>query len=448
LKRAAGSRLLNDKGGFRFYFERFYKTMKIKILFIIGFTLFFVKFVFFSGKSAPEKNDSPCPPATQPFLSYDEQFAPTARWCLENPNGRVFQLSQNYNEARRTPREELPWKQFARSPEEIKIRWREYLFAVLDYAYAGNLETDWRVQENRKRKWYHAPWMHAGATGREFLRGLTAERPSCSIELVEGKICDDDKLPVENWAVSVYNEPGAFYINQIWTEMLKHKPDPSKFPAGGFPEGTIAVKLLFTQAETDFLKNSIRWQADIYRGKMPAQTVRLLQIDVSVRDDVSPTGWVFGSFVYHDDAPSIAYVAELPVDRQGWLRVEPLGLMFGNEPAESILNRATFVPQHFGCQDRLNGPVDNPKSSCLACHAQAEVPQNLDFDKLNLTYPPMTCDAKTNEFWFKFVNPRSDRKEEKTLSAPDKQTVSLDFSLQLREGIERCCRAKNACQCQ
>lgn len=422
--------------------------MKIKILLISGFILIFAKFMFFSGRFAPEKSASPCPPATAPFPSYDEMFAPTTRWCLENPDTEVFQLSQKYDEARQNPGEILPWKQIARNPEEIKIRWKEYLSAVLIYAYAGNLETDWKVQKNKRRKWFHAPWMHAGVTGREFMRGLTVERRSCAKELVEGKICDDDKLPIENWAVSVYNEPGAFYINQVWTEMLREKPNPANFPADGFPEGTVAVKLLFTQAETEFTRNSVEWKADIYRGKMPAQTMRLLQIDVSVRDDVSPTGWIFGTFLYHDDAPPISYSDELSPEQQGWLRVEPLGLMFGNETNQSFLNRHIPIPQHFGCQQRLNGPVDNPKSSCLACHAMAEIPKDLNFERLNLTYPKMSCDDATDKFWFKHVNPRSDKLDEKTLSAPEQKTVSLDFSLQLREGIERCCLAKNACRCR
>lgn len=420
--------------------------MKIKILLAAAFVLFFVKFAFFSANNPPVY--SSCPAATEPFPSYDAAFAPTEKWCLDNPNGRVFQLSQNYGDAKKEPDEPFAWKQIARTQAEIKTKWKEYLFAVLNYAYEGNLEIDWIVQENTRRKWFHAPWMHAGSTGREFLRGLTVERPSCEKELREGKICDDDKLPIENWAVSVYNEPGGYYINQVWKEMLKPNPHPANFPAESFPEGTVAIKLLFTQSEPDYLKTSVAWKADIYRGKMPPQIVRLLQIDVAVRDDVSPTGWVFGTFMFHDDAPPMPFAAELPPDKQGWLKVVPLGLMFGNETGESVLNDNLPVPQHFGCQARLNGPVDNPKSSCLACHAQSEVPLDLDFNRLNLTYPPMSCDAETDKFWFKYVNPRSDNEEERTISAPDKKTVSLDFSLQLREGIERCCLAKNACRCK
>ncbi len=420
--------------------------MKIKILLVTAFVLFFIKFAFFSKNPPP--TDSPCPPATKPFPSYDAAFAPTEKWCLENPNGQVFQLSQNYGEAKENLNEQPDWKQIASTRNELKTKWKEYLFAVLRYAYEGNLETDWVVQRNTKRKWFHAPWMHAGLTGREFLHGLTMERPSCGKELLEGKICDDDKLPIENWAVGIYNEPGGYHIGQIWTEMLKPNPNPANFPAIGFSEGTVAIKLLFTQSEPAYLKNSITWKADIYRGKMPPQTVRLLQIDISVRDNLSPTGWVFGTFMYHDDAPPMPYAGELPPDKQGWLKVVPLGLMFGNELSESFLNDNVPVPQHFGCGQRLNGPVDNPKSSCLACHAQAEVPLDLDFNKLTATYPPMSCDEKTNEFWFRYINPRSGVKEERTLSAPDKQTVSLDFSLQLRDGIEQCCLAKDACKCK
>jgi hypothetical protein len=421
--------------------------MKIKILLVAAVVLFFIKFAFFSKSPSPAPNNSLCPPATTPFPSYDEQFAPTEKWCLENPHAKVFQLSQNYDEARKDLSEKPAWKQIAPTRDAIKANWKEYLFAVLSYAYEGNLETDWTVQENTKRKWFHAPWMHADSTGREFLHGLTVERPSCDKELLAGGICDDDKLTIENWAVSVYNEPGGFYIGRVWTEMLKPNPNPAKFPAGGFPEGTVAVKLLFTQSEPDYLKNSVVWKADIYRGKMPLQAVRLLQIDVAVRDDVSPTGWVFGTFIHHDDAPTLPYDAELSPDKQGWLKVVPLGLMFGNESNENVLNDNVPVPQHFGCQKRLNGPVDNPKSSCLACHAQAEIPLDLDFKKLNATYPPMSCDAETDEFWFRNINPRSAVEKEKTLSAPDKRVVSLDFSLQLRQSIERCCLAK-ACQCK
>lgn len=156
--------------------------------------------------------------------------------------------------------------------------------------------------------WFYALWVHASITGREFLRGLTIERRSCNKEIIEGGICDDDKLPIENWAISVYNEPGAFYINQIWTETLKRKPRIRKIPRDMLSrklENTSTVKLLYTQTETDYTRRSTVRKADIYRGKMPAQLMRILQINIAVRDDISPTGGVFGSFIYQDNAAPI-----------------------------------------------------------------------------------------------------------------------------------------------
>jgi hypothetical protein len=38
---------------------------------------------------------------------------------------------------------------------------------------------------------------------------------------------------------------------------------------------------------------------------------------------------------------------------------------------QSVLNRSISTYQHFGCEGRLAGPVDNPASSCVSCHASA-----------------------------------------------------------------------------
>lgn len=426
--------------------------MKIKLIIIACFCFFALAFFLNPGVQIPAEAFEPNPPClaeTKPFPSYNTDFPPNERWC-----GKVFQLSQNYSSARPVA-DAQPWKQIVRRREDFKAKWKEYLFSVLTYAYQGNLEKDWVVQENPTRKWFHAPWMHYGVTGREFVHGLTMERSSCIAELTEGKPCSDDDVPIQNWAVSVYNEPGGYYIGKVWQEMYNSKfdtakpnpkPNPAKFPVEGFPEGAVAIKLLFTQADLHYLKNSVKWNADIYRSRTPPQVMRLLQIDISVRDNNSPTGWVFGTFIYHDDAQPLAYDAPLPNEKQAWLRIKPLGLMFGNNLDENFLNSQSEigVPQHFGCNNRLNGPVDNYRSSCMACHATAEVAYNFKY----VRYPfAMNCTPKTDVFWFRNINPRSPKAAERTLSAPEKRTFPLDYSLQLRKGIERCCQAK-VCKCE
>jgi hypothetical protein len=41
---------------------------------------------------------------------------------------------------------------------------------------------------------------------------------------------------------------------------------------------------------------------------------------------------------------------------------------------QSVLNTKIGTPQHFGCNGRLAGPVDNKLSSCLSCHGGAFAP--------------------------------------------------------------------------
>lgn len=445
--------------------------MKIKLTVTACFLIFYLGFSC-NRYETPKPPDNPpasvadvrCPAETAPFPSYDKSFAPSDDWCKNNADKKVFELSQNFKEAGKTVNEELPWKKFAAKTEDFKTNWKEYLFAALRYSYEGNIETDWVVQQNKTREWYHAPWMHTTKNGREFIHGLTQERGSCMKELTQGQMCEaDEPRPIQNWAVSVYNEPGGYYIGKVWQEMYNAdfdasrpnpKPDAKNFGEEGFPEGTVAVKLLFTAADLDYLKNNVEWDADINRGQAPPQKMRLLQIDIAVKDNVSPTGWVFGTFIHHADAPEMEYSPNLAADKKVWLKIVPVGLMFGNdvgefpelkEPLETYLNESIPVPQHYGCKKRLNGPVDNARASCLTCHALAEVAQ--DFKKIE--YPKNSClSEKDIDFWFKNINPASQNAVDRTFtqSTANKKIFSLDYSLQLQKGIERCCDAK-VCKC-
>ncbi len=441
--------------------------MKIKLTLVICFFLLYLGFSCAPKRTvqtdAPPEVKNVCPPETSPFPSYDKAFAPSEEWCRNNPDKKVFQLSQNFKQAAKSSDEEFPWKKYA---VDLKTDWKNYLFAALRYAYEGNIEKDWFVQENERRKWFHAPWMHTTKNGREFLRGLTQERSSCLKELTEGAACEvDESRPIQNWAVSVYNEPGGYYFAKVWQEMYNAgldaskpnpKPNPKNFGDEGFPEGTVAVKLLFTAGELDYLKNSPVWEADINRGKTPPQKMRLLQIDIAVKDKVSPTGWIFGTFIHHDDAPEMEYSGTLAEDKKVWLKMIPVGMIFGNdvgefpelkEPFETFLNETIPVKQHYGCEKRLNGPVDNARSSCISCHALAEVAQ--DFKPISFK-EKMNCETQEDiKFWFKNINPASKNADEKTFSKSSaaRKIFSLDYSLQLSKGIERCCEA-NVCQCQ
>ncbi|HEX8735129.1 MAG TPA: hypothetical protein VF721_07410 [Pyrinomonadaceae bacterium] len=362
---------------------------------------------------------------------------------------------------------------------DFKTESKRYMTEILRYAFEGNLEIDWRVEQNAARKWVHAPWMHAGKYGREFMRGLTKERKTCRAELLGSDAeCAPDEPRYQSWAIAFYNARGAFYLGKVWEEMTQSAmPSAKNFPPEGFPEGSVSLKLIFTQADAGaapFLTDSVEWLADTKRarasgfgddeclraaGEIDANcfdTLRLLQIDVAARDRRSPTGWVFGTFTYNKDAEPIFEYPFAPTlsrtekeNLQRWLRLEFVGLMFGNDEgvrrgerlSESLINHENPVTPHLGCGGRLNGMIDAPASSCFSCHSMAEAPRNLAIEAM--PYNRMKCRDDRMSEWFRTINPRGIDLTRRTFTRPEagKEIVSLDYSLQLREGIMRYCQA-------
>lgn len=358
-------------------------------------------------------------PAVAKVVFPDSRDVPPKSW--DKP---VFHLSQDYPQVEPTA-EDYPWKKL-----DFRTQYKDYLEAVLRYALEGNIEVDWDLARNPVRKWYHAPWMHWGPNGREFIHGLTNERAS-----LPGELARTQTDTFQNWAVGMYNAPGGYVIGRVWRD--PENPDPA---AARFPDGTVALKLLFTQADpaqVPYLKDAKEWQANIYEstvvppnpaGRRAIRTMRLLQIDVSVRDSRadSTTGWVFGTFVYN---------ASLPGARP-WDRFTPVGIMWGNDPKvtigqvrrgellkETVTNASSQVPfQHLGWGGRLNGPVDHPNSSCLSCHSAAQWPA------AGQLMPPRNVEQDSAEWmkWFRNV---------KSGEPFTPGSVSLDYSLQLAAGI-------------
>ena len=109
------------------------------------------------------------------------------------------------------------------------------------------------------------------------------------------------------------------------------------------------------------------------------------------------------------------------------------------------MNEELPIPQHYGCGGddypndgtkrflrRLNGPIDNSVSSCLSCHSLAESPRDLNI--LQVPYGEMECSNGTLQRWFRNINPRSATEPTFTNGY-----LSLDYSLQMREGLRRYC---------
>jgi hypothetical protein len=359
-----------------------------------------------------------CDTPTTPFC--DSTVALPDGW-----DGRVFKLAQDYPAA--AAQDKQPWLAF-----DPVTQPQQYIQAVLDYFYEGNIRDSvadsFDPTLNTVRQWYNAPWQDFGFNGREPAHGLTRERVN-----KPGELDPKQTQPWNNYAVGFYNAAGASTIGKVWAN--HGSPDSAM---GIMPEGTVGAKLLFTTAGPDqvpYLAGSPAWNVYIYSdvnsfqpdpAKRAKVAVRLLQIDIAVKDKRSPTGWVFGTFVYGGGpAPGSTQGA-------GWTNVSPVGLMWGNDPdysgtgplKETWINPAVKMP-HLGYQGRLNGPVDNPGSTCLSCHSTAQDPSDIApmFPPSQAQYP----------YWLRNVPSGTPFMPTKPPAPPAR---SLDYSLQVSIGIK------------
>ncbi len=373
-------------------------------------------------------------------------------------DGPRFELRDEYPQTEPAD-EPRPWDTIA-----FDVAPAQYLEAVLDYAIAETT-TSTGIRSGSEQPWFHAPWLTPDwCSGRELAHGLTQERYSRPRELAQGQTGSH-----ANWAVGLYDPRGGWTIGRVW-------PDPNGPPHpehASFPRGTVAIKFLFTMAPIDevpFLDRSLELSAHVFPTRVCQQnqttrqilTVRLLQVDVAVRDDrATETGWVFGTFVYSAAASGSTI----------WERLVPVTAVWGNDPnvrthwhddgayvnadlqqgwVNDALIAAPVDPhaasvQHFGLAGRGNGPVDNPRSSCVSCHARAAtrdmLPQvvglgmapswNCDEDP---STPRPTCDAEFDEY-FRNVPQGVGA----TLAVP--RLHHLDYSLQLALGFAAYCRS-------
>jgi hypothetical protein len=304
----------------------------------------------------------------------------------------------------------------------------KYLQAVLNYCLEGNTANSFAdVSANTVRKWYHAPWLHTTNSGREFIHGMTKERPSRVPELGPAQTAQHD-----NWAVGFYNARGAFAIGQVWKDPTH--PDPRK---AIFPSHTVSCKLLFTTTpvtEAPYLDGSFEWEGDINRasGTGPRPKLRLLQLDVAVKDPRAntTTGWVFGTFQYEKASSTSA---------NWWDHLVPVGLMWGSDVTNLKANQSTTQEWintnrgqklHLGRKDLvLNGPIDNPLGSCTACHGFAQIARvNGPTPAIPGAPPALSASNATLDRYFTNIKAA-------TRLSPD--YVSVDYSLQLQLGISR-----------
>jgi hypothetical protein len=326
---------------------------------------------------------------------------PSAGW-----RGSVFVPRLNF--PARAHAEELPWQSisFRKEPER-------YLRALLDYAMEGQDRAHWRLKANTKRRWYHVPWLGPGPNGREFIHGLTRAR-----DLAPGELGPAQSACRQNWALAFYNDAGGALLGKIWGRGGR-APDLRPLP---FPAGTVAVKLVFTEAtatDDPRLAGAPALLANIHTDAVPddgtcaaatdargrsarraPRMLRLIQVDLAVREERATykTGWVFGSFRYDGTMRG----------KDAWTKLVPMGLMWGNDPqlsdadaAAGALPRQSIVfdaGRGFGRGGRMNGIVDERASACSSCHMAAQWPSTAP-----MTAPADWAEAKC---WFRNLDGR------------------------------------------
>lgn len=424
------------------------------------------------------------------------------RNAVENPppgwTGPVFKLSRDFPSTVPAKCTECTWLDVdvdfrPKFPPPADDRfnsgnWSEYLKRILDYVKQGQdpqLRNDvgFKVEVDGRTRWFNVPWMAYDHTvGREFVHGTTNERTAHLNDLIHpnsprtlravqtlrgGNFLAGMKpecrgrFPAgfETWAVGYYNDRGGMALGKAIP--ASGKPSVvdymgSRMPAGlPFPPGTVVVKFLTTNAPPDcvpYLKGSPEWQVDrhvqdpqthAYTCERRVQISRIVQVDVAVTDPRSPTGWVYGTYAYDADQPGTTF----------WDHLLPLGIQYGSDPwtfpavpksesipaQQSVLNPGVNIYQHFGCEHRLAGPVDNSQSSCMSCHNSAFAAPNGAVSQMGINVPPSfgfdgMCtqySAANADYFNNIVAPQ------KYSGGNFPDAISLDTSLQLEVAFQQ-----------
>ena len=341
------------------------------------------------------------------------------------------------------PRDQQPWEsiKFQTSPVE-------YMNAVLADARTSFRIVDRKLVGTGQENWWISQWLDYGNSGREPLMGLTKERGPD-----KGDLSPTSGGKYQVWAVGFYNRAGAAVFGDIFAEPC----NPSLPVAVKFPPDTASIKFLFTDAspsEVTYLQGAPEFDAFIDPAasgstSLPAtgrtkQTVRLLQVDIAVKDpDSRDTGWVFGTFVWQGP----------PRGDNLFDNLVPVSLQWGNDPQvyDSSLRQSWINPSlqnvtygwaarpTMGFLGRANGPADNIRSSCLSCHAAARTPRaslgllGSGFNMNNTSDPARVKEHV--DIWFENIKSGA-------LFQPQEPAAStLDYSLQLEAAIFRLCSA-------
>ncbi len=292
----------------------------------------------------------------------------------------TFELKGDYENA---AEDAVPWANMDISNPQGA---RQFTDAVQAYFYDGlanqnatDADQNFIAQNVRNRYWCHMPWLHVGANGREAVHGLTNER-----ELKPSAIYNFNPQRVKgsDWGIAFYNGIACKSLSKVFGNTGHRKPTPDW--SQKLPDGSMAVKILFTTAVDDTnlpqLTGAYEWNAHVSLPNSTSRVVRRvrhIQMDIAVKDcrlkgikedKEKAACWMMTTYYFDKTfraAPVVANIRNLP---EGLKHMRPVGVQTGFEARDSMIFQGAQTNQ----RDRLlNGPADNDRSSCLSCHGTA-----------------------------------------------------------------------------
>lgn len=338
------------------------------------------------------------------LLGAEDPFANSQTPLPPQYEGPRFALSHAYPADLPVP--PMPWRETLKGQPISKETAGAYTDVLKETVTADMkvLIADYPAWNAGERGWFNQPWL---SSIREPIHGMFQATTTNT------SLFNDPSIKVKymnDFGAVYYNSTAALTLGRFWGNTAM-KPNLIT-EAAQFPEGSIIVKLAFTQItaeEWPLLAGSPSWQ--VFASKVDPESgnpaskptlfnVQLLQMDIIVKDSVAApqTGWVFSTLVYDNR-----------IQGDFWQRMIPLGAMWGNDPDvnspaqqgfraplnETWINPASpaYAQATLGWGGRLSGPNDQAvqapgeyidpstgkpgtapvaNSSCMSCHSPAE----------------------------------------------------------------------------
>jgi len=294
----------------------------------------------------------------------------------------------------------------------------------------GKMDYEKHFRQNTDRTWCNTPWLNLTEKGREAIHGLTKEFPIAptSVYDVPSDIYNENPLieKAVTWGISYFNrkvclEYDKFFHMATYDKSLSDHEEgianmiESRKPKFDSGDGALSFKLLFNAMENwqDRMKGqwtsedgsiaAYNWWSHVSHVRnddkvstgdeslRKLMNVAHVQMDISFRDSRikgtkdSLKNWIMTTY-YYDPNYINPYIADMDIP-EALKHMRPVGIQYGIDAGESIIfdgARNNHKPEGEELPfeaTRLNGPVDNPKSNCLGCHALSGV---------NFGLPPMT----------------------------------------------------------